>query len=107
MIERIASLTICAEEEVEAEGRCGKEQAVRTVSDILLASCYSGHVVSRLMLWINVAVDRRYRAMHLACYGTSLKFRRGGYQRKLDYPGRRRLGVTREQRKVEYEGVNC
>jgi hypothetical protein len=84
---------------MEAEGRSGQEQAVRTDSDVLLASCYSGHVVSR----INVAGDRRYRAMHLACYGTSLKFDGGGRQRKLDYPGRR-LGVTREQRKLEERG---
>jgi hypothetical protein len=41
--------------------------------------------------------------MHLACYGTSLKFDGGGRQRKLDYPGRR-LGVTREQRKLEERG---
>lgn len=90
---------------MEAEGRSGKEQAVGTESDVLLASCYSGHVVWSLMLWINVAVDRRYRAMHLACYGTSLKFRRGGHQRKLDYPGRRRLGVDARAAENSSKGV--
>ena len=85
---------------MEAEGRSGQEQAVRTDPDVLLTSCYSGHVVSRVMLWISVAVDHMYRAMHLACSGTLLKFDGGGRQRKLDYPGRQ-LGVTREQRKLE------